>query len=61
VKQQRNQASVERALNNLEKAAEQDENVMPFVIEAVKDSCTLGEIIDTLKTVYGEYQEKSIF
>lgn len=61
VKQQRNQASVERALNNLEKAAERDENVMPYVIEAVKGSCTLGEIIDTLKTVYGEYQEKSIF
>ncbi len=61
VKQQRNQASVERALNKLEKAAERDENVMPYVIEAVKDSCTLGEIIDTLKTVYGEYQEKSIF
>lgn len=61
VKQQRNQASVERALNNLEKAAERDENVMPYVIEAVKDYCTLGEIIETLKTVYGEYQEKSIF
>ena len=29
---------------------------MPPVIEAVEAYCTLGEISDTLRTVFGEYQ-----
>jgi methylmalonyl-CoA mutase N-terminal domain/subunit len=30
---------------------------MPYFIRCVKTYATLGEIIDTLKEVYGEYQE----
>jgi methylmalonyl-CoA mutase N-terminal domain/subunit len=30
--------------------------LMPFVIDAVEHLCTLGEISDVLRSVYGEYQ-----
>jgi len=29
---------------------------MPFVIDAVENLCTLGEISDTLRSVWGEYK-----
>lgn len=32
------------------------ENLMPFVIDAVEHLCTLGEISDTLRSVWGEYK-----
>ena len=32
------------------------ENLMPYVIEAVENLCTLGEIADTLREVWGEYK-----
>ncbi len=37
-------------------AAKEGTNLMPPVIEAVEAYCTLGEISDTLRTVFGEYQ-----
>ncbi len=62
IKRQRNQAKVREALDKLRKAAErEDVNLMPFVIEAVKEYTTLGEICDTLREVFGEYKPPSIF
>lgn len=31
-------------------------NLMPPVIKAVENKCTLGEIADTLRSVFGEYK-----
>jgi len=62
VKKQRNNAKVKEALDNLRKAAEkEDVNLMPFMIQAVKEYATLGEICDTLRQVFGEYKPPSIF
>jgi methylmalonyl-CoA mutase N-terminal domain/subunit len=62
VKRQRNNAKVKEALDNLRKAAEkEDVNLMPFMIQAVKEYATLGEICDTLRQVFGEYKPPSIF
>jgi len=62
IKKQRSQAKVEEALNKLRKAAEhEDVNLMPFIIQAVKEYVTLGEICDTLRKVFGEYTPFSIF
>lgn len=33
-----------------------NENIMPAVLEAVENYCTLGEIADVLRKVYGEYR-----
>jgi methylmalonyl-CoA mutase N-terminal domain/subunit len=62
MKRQRNQAKVKETLNKLRRAAEQENtNLMPFVLQAVKEYVTLGEICDALREVFGEYKPPSIF
>ncbi|HHT20334.1 MAG TPA: methylmalonyl-CoA mutase family protein [Tissierellia bacterium] len=56
----RDNEAVEAALAGLKKACEGDENVMPFIIEAVKTYATLGEIADVMRSVFGEYQQAVI-
>ena len=45
------------ALDALRVAAEGDENVMPRIVECARVLCTLGEISDTLRQVFGEHHE----
>lgn len=52
----RNQTAVDEALVSIKKAATTGENLMPLVIAAVENYCTLGEIADTLRSVFGEYK-----
>ena len=52
----RNHAKCDNILQSLNDAANSDENIMPIVIEAVENKCTLGEIADTLREVFGEYK-----
>jgi len=48
---------VEEALDKLRKAAEkEDENLMFYILEAVKAKATLGEMTDALRDVFGEYR-----
>jgi methylmalonyl-CoA mutase N-terminal domain/subunit len=62
IRKQRNQTRVKEAINKLQDAAEKENvNLMPFVIEAVKEYATLGEICNTLREVFGEYKPPSIF
>jgi methylmalonyl-CoA mutase N-terminal domain/subunit len=62
IKQQRNQAKVKEILDKLRSAAEKENvNLMPFIIQAVKEYVTIGEICDTLREVFGEYKPPSIF
>ena len=51
----RDQDASNNCLKNIEKAAINGDNLMPLVIEAVEKQCTLGEISDTLRKVFGEY------
>jgi len=57
VRERRNSARVKQDLKDLKKAAEDDVNLMPFILKCVKSYATLGEIIDALKEVFGEYEE----
>lgn len=57
VKRERNNARVKEVLDKLHDAADRDENLMPTIIEAVKAYATLGEIVNVLRSVFGEYQE----
>ena len=57
LKKTRNKAQVREKLLDLRKAAVDQKNVMPFILNCVKSYATLGEIMDSLKEVYGEYQE----
>jgi len=51
---------VQAALDGLRRAAEGTENAMPYIFDAVKAYCTLGEICDALRSVFGSYTEASI-
>ena len=44
-------------LDRLEKAARGTENLVPFILEAAAAYCTVGEISDRLKLVFGEYRD----
>jgi len=57
VKKTRNNTQVKKKLLDLKRAAADEKNVMPFILNCVKGYATLGEIMDSLKEVYGEYQE----
>jgi methylmalonyl-CoA mutase, N-terminal domain len=58
----RDKSKFEYALSSLEKAAEkQDENLMPYIINAVKNKATLGEISDSLRTIFGIFEPKIVF
>ncbi len=52
----RSHARCDQILQSLNDAANSDENIMPVVIEAVENKCTLGEIADTLREVFGEHK-----
>ena len=43
-------------LNMLKKTAASNENIMPAILECVKNQCTLGEISDTLREVFGNHE-----
>ncbi len=60
LRDQRDQAAVDAALQRVEQAARDGANLMPPFIDAVKTYATLGEIVATLKGVYGEYVEPII-
>ena len=51
----RDDKKVSHALLTLEEKAKLNENLMPYIIECAKNRCTLGEISDTLRKVFGEY------
>jgi len=61
VRKSRSPARVRRALADLKRAARDETNLMPFLLSGVKAYATLGEIMDTLKEVYGEYEEPVSF
>jgi methylmalonyl-CoA mutase N-terminal domain/subunit len=51
----RDQERAKRCLDRIRLIATGEENLMPSVIEAVEAHCTLGEIADELRGVWGEY------
>ncbi len=55
--QNRDSKAVQTALDDLLQAARGTENLMPFILTAVKAYATLGEISDTLRRVFGVYAD----
>jgi len=56
VREERDDEAVEAALAELRDAAEGDENLMPYIVDAVKAYATTGEICDAMRDVFGEHQ-----
>ncbi len=59
LKERRDSASVDAALDKLREAAFRDENLMDATMEAVKAYATLKEIWDVYRERYGSFDEKS--
>jgi methylmalonyl-CoA mutase N-terminal domain/subunit len=57
LRETRNNKKVRDVLSAVERVAKTDENLVPVLIEAVKNYATLGEISEALRTVFGEYRE----
>jgi len=57
---ERNNEEVERTLSLLKEKASTEENLMPFILDAVKVYATLGEVCNVLREVFGEYQQSVI-
>ena len=56
VKDDRDDEAVEAKLDALREAAEGDDNVMPYIVDAVKAYATVGEICGVMRDVFGEYR-----
>ncbi|MFM7217578.1 MAG: methylmalonyl-CoA mutase [Bacteroidota bacterium] len=56
LKSERNSAQVANTLKAVERAATDGSNLMPVIIDAVEAYCTLGEISDALRKIFGEYR-----
>lgn len=61
VKKSRSQGRLSDSLHALTKGAQKDENLMPLIMSAVEVSATEGEVMGTLRDVYGEYVDPGVF
>jgi len=61
VKSRRDAGEVGRTLDALKKGAAGSDNTMPLILDCVKAYCTVGEISDALRDVYGTYEEPAVF
>lgn len=57
LKAKRNNEAVADKLAQLKVACEGTDNVMPLILEAVKEYATLGEICGVMREVFGEYEQ----
>ena len=55
LRESRNQKRVDELLGRLKSAAQGTENLMPLFIECAENDITLGEVCNTLRSVWGEY------
>jgi methylmalonyl-CoA mutase N-terminal domain/subunit len=56
LRSERDAAKFSAAMANLESATKEGRNVMPYIIDAVSEYATLGEIADTFRNIFGEYR-----
>jgi len=62
VRRERDNAKVERLLNELvAQAGDETQNLMPKTIELVEAGASMGDIVEKLKTVWGTYRETPVF
>jgi methylmalonyl-CoA mutase N-terminal domain/subunit len=60
VKAKRDKKKVNADLKRLRQAAQGDDNLMPHILRCAEDYCSIGEICDILREVWGEYKEEVV-
>ena len=61
LRKSRNNQKVDRNLRDLKKAAKDENNLMPYILNCVHSYATLGETCQVLRDVFGEYEEPAIY
>jgi len=61
IKQERDDDKIQENLLKLKEAAKGTENLMPYIMDAIRVYASIGEIINILKEMFGTYHEDSIF
>ena len=61
VKKERDNRKVTQILSDLRAACRTDQNLMPYVIEAVREYTTEQEICDVWRDVFGEYRDPGFY
>ncbi|NOX89224.1 MAG: methylmalonyl-CoA mutase family protein [Calditrichaeota bacterium] len=61
LKRERDNTKVNSLLKELRQAAVENKNLMPVIVECAKAYATVGEMVNTLKEVFGEYRESADF
>ncbi len=56
----RDATAVQSALDRLKRAADDGDNTMPFILDAVRAYASVGEICGALRDVFGSYRERSV-
>jgi methylmalonyl-CoA mutase, N-terminal domain len=59
-KKERDGGAARAAIDAVRTAAKGKDNLMPFIVQAVKAGATLGEISDALREAFGEYRESVV-
>jgi methylmalonyl-CoA mutase N-terminal domain/subunit len=57
LREKRDKGAWNSAMLGIEDAARQGDNLMPSIIKAVESNCTVGEISDAMRKIFGEYKE----
>ena len=61
LRKERDNAKMQRNLSRLKKAAQGEENLMPYILDCVHSYATLGETCGVLREIFGEYKETAIY
>ncbi len=61
LRKSRDEKKTQYALSKMQKAAESDKNLMPFIIDAVQAYAATGEISNTFREVFGQYRPREVF
>jgi methylmalonyl-CoA mutase N-terminal domain/subunit len=61
VKDRRDRGEVGRTLGALKRGAAGTDNTVPLILDCVRAYCTVGEISDALRDVFGTYEEPAVF
>ena len=61
IKEERDNEKVKETLERLKEAARGTNNLMHYIMDAVRAYVSIGEIINALKEVFGTYHEDSIY
>jgi methylmalonyl-CoA mutase N-terminal domain/subunit len=61
LRKERDNAVVQKSLDALRRAASDEENVMPYLVDCCKSYATVGEMAGVFRDVFGEHVEANIF